>query len=373
MDDDTRSILANAPKVGYGATADVYRVEDPLGGTFAWKLCNGRPCAKQCLLDEAAQMKRIGAHPHVTTLHGTCDLDGEPILIMDYAAGGDLLTSVDATIKQRGWINPRTIKIIVWQLLQAVQHLHAAGLLHRDIKLENVLLRHECPEGRLDRLRDHDIHVVLADMGFVCAEQATRTIPWRGTLCATAPESLHAKECPSEASYSFASDVWSVGVIAYELIRCKRLFVRPAARDMIAEIKKFSTMHTVRERTLSFIPQDARDFVSRLLHPDPTLRMTVAEALDHPWLREANLAGLQQRREEPMGYAMVVGGGLQQNQAGQAALQDLPATPVSAVDLSDESEDDVDTMPRVAAPASKKVLPKTAWDNIVATLAELDA
>lgn len=228
---------ADAPGtlVARGATAVVYRVDDQLGGHVAWKISRGGAAINEAFVCEVDMMKLVGSHPHIVALHHFDFAHNLPTLVQEYAAGGDLLSGLCNSADLKKPIPTMVVKKIAVQLLLAVQHVHRAGVLHRDIKLENLLLRFPCPAGRLDLVRDGHVHLLLADFGFACREASTGHIKCSGTFCTMSPECLRAWQDQRRGGviaerYSFPSDVWSVGVVLLEIFTQKRQFVGKGSR-----------------------------------------------------------------------------------------------------------------------------------------------
>ncbi|KAJ6905979.1 CDPK-related kinase 5-like isoform X2 [Populus alba x Populus x berolinensis] len=100
-----------------------------------------------------------------------------------------------------------------------------------------------------------------------------------GSICYVAPEVLH-------GSYSIEADVWSIGVIAYILLCGSRPFWAQTETGLFLEILKADPSFD--EAPWLALSLEAKDFVKRLLNKDPRKRITAAQALSHPWIRDFN-------------------------------------------------------------------------------------
>src|SRR5690348_5949883 len=183
--------------LGEGGFAEVYLAEHRyLNTQAAIKVLHTRmtPEDQQRFLSEAQTIAQL-RHPHIVQIFDFGIEGGTPYLVMDYAPGG--------TLRQR---HPRgttlpaaTILAYVQQIAAALQYAHDQRLIHRDIKLENLLL------GRTNE-------VLLSDFGIATVAQTTsdvQTQGFAGTASYAAPEQLRGKPVQ-------ASDQYALGVIVYE-------------------------------------------------------------------------------------------------------------------------------------------------------------
>lgn len=151
------------------------------------------------------------------------------------------------------------------QMVSAMQHLHEHHIIHRDLKPENILL---CSRNT----------VKLSDFGW-----AVHTTKSRKTFCGTidyiCPEILEHRE------YTTSLDLWTIGILAYELAAGYAPFEAP---------KRHETQRRIRnvEYTIpGHFSAELADFVGRLLLVDPQARMNEEQALQHPWIRMHSLLG----------------------------------------------------------------------------------
>ena len=154
------------------------------------------------------------------------------------------------------------------QILTAVSYLHRHGIAHRDIKPENILFE----------TKEDDSRIKIIDFGLARKHYANIEKPM-GTLLGTpyyiAPEVLKKR-------YDNKCDLWSVGVIAYILL-CGYPPFNGADNAAVHDAVR-TGRYRFPSRDWSGISREARDFVRQLLQKNPSRRMTVEEALNHPWL-----------------------------------------------------------------------------------------
>lgn len=153
---------------------------------------------------------------------------------------------------------------IVRQVLAAVSYLHSRGVVHRDLKLENILFASTAA----------DSPVKIIDFGFARKHFVAHMTSTVGTPYYIAPEVLQGK-------YDKACDLWSVGVIAFMLLSG----TPPFDGDTDAEVLEAVRCGHCRfpSRKWSGVSREGTDFVRRLLRKDTGQRMTAEQALNHPW------------------------------------------------------------------------------------------
>jgi serine/threonine-protein kinase len=155
--------------------------------------------ARQRFKIEAQAMARLD-HPHILPVHEIGEEDGTPFFTMKLATGGTLAQRVGDYAGK--W---REIAELIATLAEAVQFAHSRGVLHRDLKPGNVLF-------------DEDGTMYVSDFGLAkligTDTDLTRTIAMMGTPTYLAPELVNG----GKNGVSAASDVWSLGVMLYELL-----------------------------------------------------------------------------------------------------------------------------------------------------------
>lgn len=212
-------------------------------------------------------------HPSIVRLEDTYE-SGEFIhMVMETLPGGSLWDRLE-----KGAFSEREAAMVMSRLLGALDHLHRQGIMHRDVKPENVVY-------------DRRGEPRLIDFGFAARFAPGELLPERlGTLQYIAPEVLQGR------AYDAGVDIWSAGSVAHDLLTCDSLFAGPEEEDIFQQNRAGQVVFGDRFRRLS---RDARDFVVRLLASDPADRPSARQALRHPWLQQAAKGkGLQQPNEE---------------------------------------------------------------------------
>lgn len=194
--------------LGHGGMGAVFLAHDPrLNRPVALKVLLERHAQEETYLRrfqrEAAVMARLDS-PHVLSVFDHGVIDGWPYLVTQYAAGGDLGT----LLAERGPLPPALAARVCSQVADALAAAHAVGVVHRDVKAANVLVRDASPEqaGR--------IHVYLGDFGV--AHDSSGGLTTAGAVAGTwnylAPER-------AEGSVGTPlTDVYSVGCLFWETL-----------------------------------------------------------------------------------------------------------------------------------------------------------
>ncbi|OSX76783.1 hypothetical protein BU14_0176s0025 [Porphyra umbilicalis] len=180
-------------------------------------------------LDERLVMEVTPPHRFVLTLRYAFQSPRKLYLCTDYVAGGDLY----AFLRRRGRsLGEGAARFVLAELVLGLQHLHAAGVLYRDVKLENILLD---ASGHV-RIADFGLSKLLAagtaggggGGGGGGAPELTRTLCGTKNYCA--PEAVRGD------AYGLTVDVWAVGVLAYELLCGTTPFDAPDTAAVFARI-----------------------------------------------------------------------------------------------------------------------------------------
>ena len=165
---------------------------------------------------------------------------------------------------KHGAIEPAKVQKIFTQLVGAVSYVHQKSCVHRDLKLENILL-------------DKNENVKLVDFGFTREYEGKSSYlqTWCGTVCYSAPEMLKGEKYAGEKV-----DVWSLGIILYALLTGELPWDEDEEDATKTKILKEEPKYP------DHIPEQAKDLISKLLSKRTLVRPTLAVVLQHPWLAE---------------------------------------------------------------------------------------
>ena len=254
-------------RLGEGGMGEVWQAYDPkLQRTVAIKVLHETDDAASRILAEARAASALN-HPHICTIHDVGEADGQSFIVMEHVEGKPLSGLVPSD-----GLPPESLIRYGTQIADALAHAHEHGIVHRDLKSANVVIT---PEAQV-KLIDFGIAVPLPSMD---AEAVTRTqespvsgAPM-GTLAYMAPEVLNGAEATPR------SDIWSLGVLLYEMASGRLPFEGEAPLDVVSAIAK-ETPRALPSR----VSAGFRSVVQRCLQKEPGSRyagvMAVQSALE---------------------------------------------------------------------------------------------
>ncbi|XP_020245168.1 calcium-dependent protein kinase 18 isoform X1 [Asparagus officinalis] len=224
------------------------------------------PIAVEDVKREVRILKALRGHENVVHFHNAFEDTSYIYIVMELCEGGELLDRILA--KKDSRYTEKDAAIVVRQMLKVAAKCHLHGLVHRDMKPENFLFKSTKEDSPL-KATDFG----LSD--FIKPGKKFHDIV--GSAYYVAPEVLKRKSGPE-------SDVWSIGVITYILLCGRRPFWDKTEDGIFKEVLR--NKPDFRRKPWPSITNGAKDFVQKLLVKDPRTRLTAAQALSHPWVRE---------------------------------------------------------------------------------------
>ena len=191
-------------------------------------------------------------------------------LVTELCRGGELFEQIveKSNSSGAGCFSEVESARLLQQILQAVLYMQELNIVHRDLKPENILFT--------DKNKDS---IKIIDYGLARKHYANLGEPFMQTIAGTpyyiAPEILDKK-------YDNSCDMWSIGIIAYILLVGYPPFNGNNNNEVYAAVRKGT--YSFPEEDWKHVSTEAQNFIVSLLQRDPLRRMTVAQALRHPWL-----------------------------------------------------------------------------------------
>jgi serine/threonine-protein kinase len=248
--------------VGAGGMGDVYRARDTkLGRDVAIKVLPALFTSDADRLSRFEREARVLAslsHPHILTVHDVGELAGRQYLVTEFVDGGTLKTW--ARTEKRTW---RQVVELLTGVADGLASAHVAGIVHRDVKPENILVL----KNGYAKLADFGLAKLFEAVGNATAAgtvaAAGRTQPGMivGTIAYMSPEQAAGK--PADAR----SDVFSFGVVLYEALSGRQPFAGPTDLDVLQRVQ-----HHTAEPLNGEIPPALRMVVEKALEKDPAER-----------------------------------------------------------------------------------------------------
>jgi len=194
-------------------------------------------------------------HPNIVSLHQVVILPHFCCMVLELLEGGTLFDYVVARTTNKQPFSEDEVRKYTWPILSALTHIHRHSILHRDLKLENIMLTAQ-----------HEIRMV--DFG-LC-----KPLAWNGTaatLCGT-PQ-YQSPEVKRGEPYSYPVDIWSLGVMLYTLLTLR-----------YPEFDAQGSMLPKSRQRLLRCSRHAINLVSEMLHPDPHCRLLLQQVVRHPFM-----------------------------------------------------------------------------------------
>ncbi len=257
-------------EVGRGAMAIVYRAVDRLHGrSVAVKVLRPELLSRigvDRFLGEVRIVARL-QHPHVLTLIDSGRWDGKPYFVMPFVSG----PSLRRVLNDNGRLGVSDAAALLRDVADALAAAHAVGVVHRDVKPENVLL-----SGRHAWVADFGVARALSD-----ATDTGGTLPGSvpGTPAYMAPEQAWSDAVDARA------DIYALGVVAYELLSGSPPFAGPGARAILAAHLAEEPVPLRRRRPE--VPEGLEQTVMRCLRKDPGERWADAASVSRSFGRFA--------------------------------------------------------------------------------------
>ncbi|CAD8185762.1 unnamed protein product [Paramecium octaurelia] len=216
------------------------------------------------IINEIQILYRLN-HPNIVKIKEIYDKTNQIVIIHEFVDGQTL----ERFINEHGTqLHQTEIQSIMREILLAIVYIHEQGLLHRDIKPDNIMI-------------DKNLNIKIIDFGLATKQGSLLCFQKCGTPGYIAPEIVTSKK----SQYNTKSDIFSLGVVFYKLITSKELFQQSQLDNL---------QYCYKENVLSMehfieynIPDSCFDLLSNMLFYDKNKRISAKECLQHNYFKES--------------------------------------------------------------------------------------
>lgn len=266
--------------LGHGASGEVWLVSKiNTGEKFACKIIikDGNMNDAESMGTEIEIMKRV-RHKHVVTLYELYESASCMWLILELVDGGDINYFISSHRAYTESVCAHHFR----QILQGLHYLHQQGVVHRDIKLDNILIKGDHEYGDV-KIADFGLSalVQMSTRGYDRDQSSKRKEftglkeMW-GTATYFAPEVI-------DCAYGPQADMWSAGVILYEMLSGTHPFDADTEDELFDRIQHGK--YSLEGGAWDNVSAEAKDLVKKILTVNPVERFSATDSLSHPWIK----------------------------------------------------------------------------------------
>ena len=272
--------------LGKGAFGEVYLTSKQ--GTqekFATKKIDKKfaqnPKAKKYIDNEIKILQEID-HKNIIKLYDVKETNALYYLVMEYCNGGGLSDCLEYHIKQtRRPFSEEVVQYLMRQIVDGIKYLHGKHILHRDIKLDNILVKFDSEEDR-QKKNMLKAKVKIIDFGFArYLDPRQLAFSTLGSPINMEPgilRKLNKMENSRDYGYDEKADIWSLGTICYEMLIGKCTFDANSMKELIGKVEKGNYLLP------TSLSKEAASFLNGMLQYDPKKRLTAEQLSRHKFL-----------------------------------------------------------------------------------------
>ena len=234
------------------------------------------PDIMKYLINEILIMKKMN-HCNIVKFEDKIEKDGFLYLIMEYCNGGELKKTLSDYQSKTGRAFPEVIvQYLMRQIIEAFRYMHSMNIMHRDIKLDNILLHYSNEQDKNNIMK---AQVKIIDFGFASDRPINQTAV--GNMLNMDPLILHKFQSRGKlqhVGYNKMADIWSLGAICYELLIGKSVFDAQEMEILVEKVENGS--YTVP----TCLSKEVVSFLNGMLQYDCKSRLTCEQLIIHPFL-----------------------------------------------------------------------------------------
>lgn len=259
--------------IGIGSFAKVYKgLDERTNEVVAIKMINKLqfPLEKSDLIDKEISILKSLNHPNIIRITDIKKTSNNIYLVFEFCQMGDLENYIKKCffnpITKKATVPESVAQKIIMQLSEAFKLMHEKNIVHRDLKLANILVT-------------KDFIIKLADFGFAkYVENNLLLQSYCGTPITMAPEILKRKQ------YNQKCDIWSLGVIIYRMLFGEYPFF-PSAGGNLDDLIDIISTKTVEFPTDLIVSEEVKALIRAMLVTNPSKRMDFDEFFENSWVK----------------------------------------------------------------------------------------
>ncbi|KAI6650346.1 MAP/microtubule affinity-regulating kinase 3-like [Oopsacas minuta] len=222
-------------------------------------------------LRREARIMQLLSHPNIIRLLEVVETENSYYMVMELVSGGDVMHHIMSS--KHSCLDEHIVKKYIKQIITAIHYMHEAGIIHRDLKVENLLL-------------DESNNIKIIDFGLsnFIHNPDNMTVNMVQTQCGS--PAYAAPELLGHKNYGKEVDVWSIGVNMFAMLA--------GSLPYVVEPYDITALHAkILDGRINHIPDNitssCKDLLMRFLTPDPAKRITLPEAIEHHWFKDLGM------------------------------------------------------------------------------------
>lgn len=254
--------------IGTGSYGQVYKAKKKSTNEFfSMKIISKakKDSSLNELLNEISVLKNLD-HPHIIKIFEYFETKDKIFIVNELCEKGDL----QKYIEKEKIIKEKIVKKIIKQLIMILNYLHKNRIIHRDLKLQNILIEDST---------DDNFSIKLIDFGISTEIKGYNLTESIGTVLYVAPEVIL-------SDYNEKCDIWSIGIIMFYLLSGKLPFAGINQKEIMQKVivgeLKFE------DAIWNTVSENAKNLIKNLLNKDYSIRINAEQALDNVWFKNEN-------------------------------------------------------------------------------------
>ncbi|KAM4617122.1 serine/threonine-protein kinase 33 isoform 2-T3 [Discoglossus pictus] len=278
MEDEAaiQQIYTFGKKLGQGSFGVVIEATHrETGKKWAMKKVNREKAGSSAvkLLEREVTILKSVNHEHIIHLEEVFETPKRMYLVMELCEDGEL----KEILRRKKRFSETETRHVIRSLASALAYLHKKDIVHRDLKLENILVKSDDSTNK----EEIKLNIKVTDFGLAVQKGGVGSENLLQSTCGTpvymAPEIINAHD------YSRQCDIWSVGVIMYMLLCGEPPFMGSSEEKLFEHIRK-GKLNFSNVVVWQSVSEAAKDVLQRLLKVDPAYRITATELVDNAWI-----------------------------------------------------------------------------------------